>query len=312
MIGDRSSKLAYFDCFSGVSGDMTLGALLDLGVPVEWLRGELARMPMGDFELEAVRVERAGMTALHVRVTAPEAGGARHLADIRRIVEGASYPERVRKRSIDIFTRLAEAEAAVHGTTVEEVHFHEVGAVDAIVDVVGTALGLERLGIDRVTCSPIPITSGSVACAHGVLPLPAPAVAHLLRGVPVYGLESRVETVTPTGAAIVTTLASGFGAPPEMVLGPAGCGAGSRDTPGRPNILRILTGEETGPGGGAVETVTIVECAIDDMSPELFGYLMERLLEDGALDVLWLPAHMKKNRPGTLVQVLCEPGGASV
>lgn len=305
--------ILYFDCFSGVSGDMTLGALVDLGVPLGWLRERLAALPLGGFEIEEQTVTENGIRSrrIAVRVTDP-APPHRHFGEIRGQIAAAPYPESVRERAIAIFRRLAAAEAAVHGCPVEEVHFHEVGAVDALVDVVGCVLGLEYLGVKAIHASPIPNGRGFVVCSHGRIPIPAPATQKLLEGVPTYGVEVEAELTTPTGAAIVSALSSGFGPLPPMVLRGTGYGAGSLRLEPGPNLLRLVLGEplETGLAraeGVLAEQVTVLEAAVDDMNPEWFGYLMERLFAEKALDVLWIPAQMKKNRPGTLIRVLCRP-----
>ncbi len=302
--------IAYFDCFSGISGDMTLGALLDLGVPLPWLREQIAALPLSGFEISVRQVAYSGIRAQRVEVEAHGDHDHRHYGDIRRLIEQSPLPEPARLMALAIFRRLAEAEAGVHGCTPEEVHFHEVGAVDAIVDVVGSALGFHHLGITAAAASPIPTGRGFVDCSHGRLPVPAPATAALLKNVPVLGGGAEFELTTPTGAAIVTSLAQVFGPMPAMTLRGTGYGAGSRNLEPGPNLLRILIGEpvgDTGPalGGFIQDRVVVVETSIDDMTPELFGFVMERLFAEGALDVVMIPVHMKKNRPGTQIQVLC-------
>jgi hypothetical protein len=300
--------LLYFDCFSGVSGDMTLGAFVDLGVPVPWLIERLGTLPLRDFELAVREVAYNGIHAKKVDVSA-RGHAHRDYAAIRGLIEKSPLPADVRGRAGAVFARLAEAEAKVHGSRPEEVHFHEVGGVDAIVDVVGTALCMNYLGVTQVAASPVPTGSGFVECSHGRLPVPAPATALLLKGVPVTGSDAAFELTTPTGAAIVSTLAQSFGPIPAMTLKAVGYGAGSRNLSPGPNLLRLLLGEPAGAAveGAAVERVVIAEAGIDDMNPELCGYVMDRLFEAGALDVLWIPIHMKKNRPGTLLQALCAP-----
>lgn len=305
--------ILYFDCFSGVSGDMTLGGLLDLGVPLDWLRAQLSALSFGGFEIAERAVVYNGIRGRRVEVRATDPSPPhRHYGEIRDQIARAALAEPVRRRSLSVFRRLAEAEAAVHGCTPEEVHFHEVGAVDAIVDVVGCALGLEYLGVEAVYASPIPNGRGFVACRHGRLPIPAPATQKLLEGVPTYGVEIEAELTTPTGAAIVTALCRRFGPMPPMVIRATGYGAGSQNLAPGPNLLRLVLGEpqetQAAEGEGVTaDRVTVLEAAVDDMNPEWFGYLMERLFEEGALDVLWIPVQMKKNRPGTLIQVLCRP-----
>ncbi len=305
--------ILYFDCFSGVSGDMTLGGLLDLGVPLDWLRARLAALPFEGFEIAERTVVYNGIRGRRVEVrTTDPSPPHRHYGEIHERIAAAPLAEPVRRRALAVFRRLAQAEAAVHGCTPEEVHFHEVGAVDAIVDVVGCVLGLEYLGVEAVYASPLPNGRGFVACRHGRLPIPAPATQKLLEGVPTYGVEVEAELTTPTGAAIVTALCRRFGPMPPMVVRATGYGAGSQNLAPGPNLLRLVLGEpqETAAAEGegvTADRVTVLEAAVDDMNPEWFGYLMERLFEEGALDVLWIPVQMKKNRPGTLIQVLCRP-----
>ena len=296
--------LAYFDCFSGISGDMTLGALLDLGVPLEWLKDQLHQTPLTDFDIALSPVQRHGIQAASVTVTCLDAKSSRNYAEIRSLIEKSPLADKVRSTALRIFKRLAEAEAQIHHCAVDQVHFHEVGGVDAIVDILGTALGLEYLGISQIVSSPIPLGKGFVACSHGKLPVPVPATVAILEGVPVYGTDVSRELVTPTGAAIIRSLAQRFEPMPEMVIKRIGYGAGQRDLADRPNLLRIIldAGEET---NVLEDQVSIIETCIDDMNPELFGYLMDRLFDEGALDVYWLTVQMKKNRPGTMLQVLC-------
>lgn len=302
--------LAYFDCFCGISGDMTLGALIDLGTPLEWLQKELSRLPLKGFHLTAKRVIRNGMTANLVTVEVEAHGPSRDFKKIRSLIENCPLSATVKSRSLDIFEKLARAEARVHGCSVEEVHFHEVGAIDAIVDIVGTALCLEKLGIKKVVASKIPLGTGFVECQHGKLPVPAPATIEILKDVPVYGTEIAHELTTPTGAAIIASVAESFGPLPPMHVEKTGYGAGQRDLKDRPNLLRIINGTPADLKKDLRERlqadeIIILETCIDDMNPELFGFIMERLFADGAMDVYWIPVQMKKNRPGTMVQVLC-------
>ena len=304
-------KLAYLDCFSGISGDMALGALVDLGVPVDWLADQIRRIPLDGFSLRAERVFRQHIAATKVHVDVEGAGGSRTWGDIRRLLEAADLSEAVRTRALAVFGRLAEVEARIHGEPVEAVHFHELGGTDAIVDIVGTAAGLERLAVDRVVCAPLPLGRGIVSCRHGRIPVPAPATVGLLEGVPVYGVGVDAETVTPTGAALAVVLADAFGPLPAMRISRTGCGAGSAEITDRPNLLRVLLGRADVDAGGAdVDSVTVLEAAVDDMNPEMFGFLMDRLFDEGALDVCWMPAQMKKNRPGTRLEVICRPEAA--
>lgn len=301
-------KHAHFDCLAGISGDMTLAALIDLGAPLERLKEDLAALQLGAFDLAVETVSVNGINARQVTIDPPREENDRHLSDIRVLIDRSGLSDRIRTRSLDMFQRLARAEAEVHGCSPEEVHFHEVGAADAIIDIVGTALCLDYLEIDRVSASPLPLGSGFVTCRHGVLPLPAPATLALLKNVPVRGTAIEGELVTPTGAAIITSLTEDFGPMPPMQLLATGHGAGRQRFAERPNLLRVVTGrtDPHGATGTIVEDdVEMIETAIDDMNPEVYGHLMERLLALGALDVAWIPAYMKKNRPGTLVRVLC-------
>ncbi len=301
-------KILYLDCQAGISGDMTVGALLDLGVPLEHLRAELAKLelPPDSYELSTSRTERHHMAALKFDVAVNDHHTHRHYAGIDAMIAGSGLSEPVKERARRIFRRLAEAEALVHGVAIEEVHFHEVGAVDSIVDIVGTAICLEYLGVEAIYAAALPLGSGFVETAHGRLPVPAPATAELLKGLPVHGECGPGERVTPTGAAIVAALASGFGKQPPMMLEKTGCGAGGKDFADCPNILRAFLGrrvEKT----DSDDDVIVAESNIDDSTPEVLGYAMERLLDAGALDVFFTPIQMKKNRPGVMVSFLCRP-----
>jgi pyridinium-3,5-bisthiocarboxylic acid mononucleotide nickel chelatase len=296
-------KFLYFDCFAGIAGDMTVAALLELGLPIETLREELALLPLTGYTLESSGTSRHGVsgTSFKVNIIA-EDQPHRHYSGIAAMIEKSALKPRVKELALRIFRRLAEAEATVHGVPIERVHFHEVGAIDSIVDIVGTAIGLDYLGIDRVYSSPLPYGRGFVQTAHGRLPVPAPATANLLQGIPLAGDIGEGERVTPTGAAIIASLAEGFGAPPPMKPLGIGYGAGEKDFAEVPNLLRLVLGED-GTGAGA-EDVLVIETHIDDMNPEIFGYLMEKLLEAGALDVAFSALQMKKNRPATKVTVI--------
>lgn len=297
-------KIAYFDCFSGISGNMALGALLDAGLESDRLKAELTRLPLSGYTLTAQAARRGGLRGTYVEVQVSDHTHERHLHDIERIVEGSDLPQELKNRGLSIFQRLAEAEARVHGTSVEEVHFHEVGAVDAIVDVMGTVIGLWLLDVEKVYASPVHVGCGTVTCAHGTLPVPAPATMELLRGVPTYGRDVEAELVTPTGAAILTALAEGFGAAPPMTVGQIGYGAGSRELP-HPNLLRVSIGNADEKATGYEEdTVTVIETNIDDMNPQWYEHVMARLFEAGALDVFLMPIQMKQGRPGAQLSVL--------
>jgi pyridinium-3,5-bisthiocarboxylic acid mononucleotide nickel chelatase len=302
---NTAMKLAYFDCFSGISGDMTLGALVHLGVPVQWLEQSIAALPLDGFAIKAQRVMRSGIEAVRLEVRTDETHHHRTLKDIRQLIENSPLPENVKGGSLAIFEHLAQAECKIHGCAKEAVHFHEVGAIDAIVDIVGACLGLDYLGVDATAASALPLGGGVVTCAHGTLPVPAPAVLELLKGKPVYGGNIQEELVTPTGAAILVGTAAEFKPMPSLHVHATGYGAGARERQGLPNLLRIVLGNLQ--SGDSVESLVLAEACIDDMNPEIFGFLMEKLFEDGALDVYWVPVQMKKNRPGTLIHVLCAP-----
>jgi len=298
--------IAYFDCFSGISGDMTLGAFLDLGVPLELLKDSLSQLIPQEFDISVETVSRHGISAKHANVQVKDSATSRHYSDIVSLIQNSPLSENVKTRSLSIFDRIATAEAGIHGSNKEHVHLHEVGGIDAIVDIVGTALCVDCLGIDTVVASKIPVGEGFVTSQHGRLPVPVPATTAILKGVPVYGSGVPSELVTPTGAAIVTSLSGSYGAIPDMTIEKIGYGAGTKEFDDRPNLLRVLMGNpEASLAGLHHEQLVMIEACVDDMNPELYGFLMDRLVADGALDVFWVPVYMKKNRPGTMVQVLC-------
>jgi uncharacterized protein (TIGR00299 family) protein len=358
-------RIAYLECFSGISGDMFLGALVDAGVPARLMEETVVALGVGA-KLEISRVVRSGISATKVdvwvdgekdmpreeywaeqdaarailpakashdhehphghehshhknaeksRAKAPapheheHAHSHRGLTEIRQIISAAAISESAKTTAIRTFEALGAAEAKIHSVPVESIHFHEVGAADAIVDIVCGAVGVEALGVDEIVCSPLNVGGGTVKCAHGTFPVPAPATVELLKGVPVYSSGIEAELVTPTGAAIARTLATRFSAFPEMKIEKSGYGAGSRDFPGHPNVLRLVIGEALPLLAGKTksETVSVLEANLDDLNPQVFGYVMDRLLEEGALDVFGMPVQMKKNRPGTLLTVLCKP-----
>jgi uncharacterized protein (TIGR00299 family) protein len=369
-------RIAYLECFSGMSGDMFMGALLDAGVPRRVLEDAVAALGVGA-RLEISRVVRSGISATKVDVwvdgekdvpgeqywakqerdgeqpstakarhehghhddpghhdhghsPGPEAAGAgtsaplghshghtheqiRGLNEIREIIGTAAISDTAKNTAIAIFAALATAEAKIHATSIEKVHFHEVGAVDAMVDVVCAAVGAEALGVDEIVCSPLNVGGGSMKCAHGTFPVPAPATVELLKDAPVYSAGVQAELVTPTGAAIVKILATRFAAFPEMKIEKSGYGAGSREFAGLPNVVRLTLGESasTLTAKTASEIVTVLEANLDDLNPQVFGYVMDRLFDEGALDAFGIPVQMKKNRPGTLLTVLCRPEAAS-
>ncbi len=297
--------IAYFDCFSGISGDMTLGALVDAGLPIEVLRSELAKLNLPGYEITSEKVKRSGLAATKVHVILDEKEQpARHLSEIQGIINGSSLSPVVKKKSLSIFQRLADVEAKVHGTTPDKIHFHEVGAVDALVDIVGSVIGLELLGVTEILCSPVNVGSGTVHTAHGKLPVPAPATAELLKNIPLYSSSIAFELTTPTGAAIITTLASFFGPLPQMTIDRIAYGAGNKDLPGQPNVLRLMIGESV--SAYEEDTSIIIESNIDDMNPQLYGHLIETLMAKGAHDAYLTPIIMKKGRPAVLLSILTD------
>ena len=295
---------AYFDCFSGISGDMTLGALIALGVPVDWLKDTLHSMPLNGFDLSVADISRNGISAKSVSVHLVDENKSRNYSQIKSLIDQSPFSDNVKGNSLEIFKRIAKAESRIHNTPLDKVHFHELGGVDALVDIVGAALCLEYLDITDVISSPLPLGTGFTVCRHGKIPLPAPATVQILKGIPVYGMDIPFELVTPTGAAIIAVMASSFGSVPKMQIIDTGYGAGRRDLEAQPNLLRVMQG--TREKEYDKDEVIMVETSIDDMNPEIFGFLIDRLFEDGALDVLLIPVFMKKNRPGTMVQALCE------
>lgn len=333
-------RIAYLDCFSGISGDMFLGALVDAGVSVEFLQRTVEALNVGA-TLEQSCVDRGGISATKIDVVVnsqkdmpreefleqrhshgPEGAHShshgRHLSQILKIIAGAAISEGAKQTAGRIFTALGEAEAKVHNVPVERVHFHEVGATDAIVDIVCAAVGAEALDVGQILGSPLNVGSGTVKCAHGVMPVPAPATLELLKGVPVYSGEVEKELVTPTGAAIVRTLASGFGSRPAMTTERIGYGAGARDFLGHSNVLRLVVGElieldrpiTAVADNSTTEEVEVMEANLDDLNPQVIGYTAERLLAEGALDVFTTAVQMKKGRPGVLLTVLTRPKDA--
>lgn len=306
-------KIAYFDCFAGISGDMILGALVDVGLDFETLKKDLALLNLEGYTIETERVSKKGISGTKIKINTEETNTHRHLSDIKEIINSSGLNETIKEKSIEIFTSLAEAEAKIHGTTLEEIHFHEVGAMDAIIDIVGAVIGFEKMGITGVYSSPLKTGTGFVECAHGILPIPAPATLELLKGVPIYGGEIEKELVTPTGAAILTAYAKGYGSLPAMQVITSGYGAGSWDL-SIPNLLRLIIGEKIkksadknkrfeGQGNLGIAPGMVLEANLDDLNPEYYEYLMESLFKLGVWDVTLSPLQMKKNRPGTLLKV---------
>ena len=302
--------LAYFDCFSGISGDMTLAALIDLGVPLKYLEDRLNSIPLADFDITVTQVHRSGIHAVSVSVGAYDDQTTRNFTDIRSLIMDCPLSERIKSTSLQIFKKLASAEARIHSCSTEEVHFHEVGAVDAIVDIVGSAIGLQLLEIQDVVSAPLPLSAGMTRGSHGSIPLPAPATVQILAGHPVRNAESTRELVTPTGAAIAATVAR-FGPMPEMSIDRIGYGVGGWDLEDRPNLLRGILGHREPVSVVQHDTVTVIESHIDDSSPELLGSLIDRMTSDGALDAALSPLLMKKNRPGSCLTVIAEPHNAA-
>jgi uncharacterized protein (TIGR00299 family) protein len=298
-------KTLYFDCFAGASGDMILGAMVAAGVDPNYLRDQLSLLHVDGFSLDFETVDRSGLSATYARVETAHEHKHRHLSDIKQIIEASDLTGYVKWVSVQIFTRLAEAESRVHNEPIEHVHFHEVGALDAIVDVVGAAICFDYLDIGRFVCSPLHVGSGMVQMAHGNFPIPPPAVAELLKGVPFYATDIKGELLTPTGAAILTSVCSEYGPIPEMATEGVGYGAGTREYPDFPNVLRVLFGDTAGHPND--DRLWMLETNLDDASPQIIGHVMDRVLELGALDCFFTPVQMKKNRPGVLLSVLCRP-----
>jgi uncharacterized protein (TIGR00299 family) protein len=305
-------RQAYLDCSSGISGDMLLAALLDAGVDARRLLRELKKMRLGFYEFKLTRAVRGNLVGARVDIRIPAQQPPRKLGDIEEMMGKTELAETVKEKALKIFRRLAEAEGKLHNLPPGEVHFHEVGAVDAIIDIVGACLGLELLEVSELTCSPLNVGGGRVEAEHGSLPVPAPATAELLKEIPIYSTGIEGELVTPTGAAIVSTLAASFGPMPAMKVERIGYGAGEKDIPGQANVTRLFVGEsvevvKAQPGAAGDELVSVIEANLDDMSPQLYGYFVEQALAAGALDVTCSAVQMKKNRPGLLVTVLCAP-----
>jgi uncharacterized protein (TIGR00299 family) protein len=300
-------KTLYFDCFAGASGDMILGALVGAGVDPHALIEQLQLLGVGGWQIDFERVDRSGISSTYATVQTAHEHAHRHLSDILKIIYESRLNDRVKDRAARIFSRLAEAEAHVHNLPVEKIHFHEVGALDAIIDVCGAAVGFDLLGIEQFVCSPLRVGFGMAKMAHGTFPIPPPAVAELLKGNPIYAGDIEGEFVTPTGAAIITTVCDRFEALPWMKIHATGYGAGSRNPEGFPNALRLLVGETENASGGLDENLLMIETNIDDMSPQIFGHVMDRAFNLGALDCYLTQTQMKKNRPGILISILCRP-----
>ncbi|HUQ32986.1 MAG TPA: nickel pincer cofactor biosynthesis protein LarC [Pyrinomonadaceae bacterium] len=300
-------KTLYFDCFAGASGDMILGALVGVGVDPRLLIEGLSLLGVAGYEVSFETVDRSGISATHAHVRTAHEHAHRHLGDILKIIHESRLSEGVKERAARIFSRLAEAEARVHNVAIERIHFHEVGALDAIIDVVGACIGFELLGAERFVCSSLHVGSGMVEMAHGRFPVPPPAVAELLKDAPVYSSDIVGELVTPTGAAIITAVCREFGPLPKMKIERTGYGAGTREYQNFPNALRLMLGDDAvSADAEGYERLVMVETNIDDMSPQIYGHVMDEALRRGALDCYFTPVQMKKNRPGTLISILCE------
>ena len=301
-------KTLYFDCFAGASGDMILGALVGVGVDPRRLIEQLALLKVSGYEVDFEKVDRSGISATRAHVRTKQEQAHRHLGDILKIIYESGLSDDIKERAALIFSRLAESEASVHNLPVERIHFHEVGALDAIIDVVGACIGFSLLGVERFVSSPLHVGSGMIEMAHGRFPVPPPAVTELLKEAPVYATEIKGELLTPTGAAIISTVVEGqYGPLPKMKIKATGYGAGTREYENFPNVLRLMLGDETAGDASTDERLLMIESNIDDMSPQLFGYVMERALACGALDCYFTSVQMKKNRPGVLIQILCRP-----
>ncbi|MEN2984606.1 MAG: nickel pincer cofactor biosynthesis protein LarC [Dictyoglomaceae bacterium] len=296
--------ILYFDCFSGISGDMILGALLDLGLDPELWKKELKKIPLEGYEIKISKRNKGFLQGTDVEIISYDNKTHRHLSDLLEIIEKSDLSKRVKELSKRVFIKIAEAESKVHNEPIEKVHFHEIGAIDTIIDVVGTFIAIELLKIEEVYSSPLPLGEGFVETSHGIIPIPAPATVEILKGIPVYSTGIKGELVTPTGAGIITTLAKRFGPIPHMKIHRIGYGTGKKDFP-IPNLLRVFIGERV--FEIKEDKNLVIEANIDDMNPQIYGYLMEKLFEKGALDVTLTPIFMKKGRPGILLTILSEP-----
>lgn len=297
-------KTAYFDCYCGISGDMVLGALADAGLDFKAWLAEIDKLGLSGYDISKKKVKRTGLAGTKVTIKVTEPQPARHLAEIERLIGRSKISSTAKEKSLRVFRRLADSEARAHGVAVEKVHFHEVGAVDSIIDIVGSTIALEMMGIDNILSSPLNLGSGTVKFSHGTFPVPAPATAALIKGFPAYASEIKAELTTPTGAALITTLAEGAGPMPQMTMEKIGYGAGSRELPETPNMLRVFIGETA--GAYEQDTVSIIEANIDDMDPRIYEYVMERLFKAGAVDVWLTPIVMKKSRPGVTLSVMAD------
>lgn len=299
-------KALYFDLIGGASGDMILGAMVDAGLSIDKLKELLSGLNLKEFDIQAKIVDKNGFTATKVDVLVTEQPPERHLKEIKDIIQKSSLPPAVQNRALQIFERIAKTEATIHNKSIDQVHLHELGGTDTIIDITGTLLALDHLEISKIYASPVPLGKGFIKGAHGQIPLPSPATISLLKGIPIYGRDIDAELVTPTGAALLAELVDDFGPAPPMVLETVGYGAGGRDLP-IPNLLRVFIGEISSSDSATLDHLAVLETNLDDLNPEIYPYVIESLFGAGALDVTLTPIQMKKNRPGTQIQVLCEP-----
>jgi uncharacterized protein (TIGR00299 family) protein len=307
--GFTGQEIAYVDCFSGISGDMFLSALIDAGLSEDHLKTSLAELSLDGYELKFERASQKGLSSVRACITSAENQPHRSWKSIDSLIQGSSLSAPVKERASSIFSVLAHAEAKIHNCLPEDVHFHEVGSIDSIIDIVGAAIGLEALGIEKVVSAPLPLTRGWISCQHGKLPIPAPATCELIKGIPVYSVDLDQELVTPTGAAIIKSTCSEFGNVPAMTITSVGYGSGTQElADDRPNLLRLIIGTSFSPS--EVQQVEVIETHIDDWSPEGYPYLNEQLFSLGALDVAIIPIQMKKGRPGFILRVIANPSSA--
>lgn len=299
-------KALYFDLIGGASGDMILGAMVDAGLSIDKLKELLSGLNLKEFDIQVKIVNKNGFTATKVDVLVTEQPPERHLKEIKDIIQKSSLPPAVQNRALQIFERIAKTEATIHNKSIDQVHLHELGGTDTIIDITGTLLALDHLEISKIYASPVPLGKGFIKGAHGQIPLPSPATISLLKGIPIYGRDIDAELVTPTGAALLAELVDDFGPAPPMVLETVGYGAGGRDLP-IPNLLRVFIGEISSSDSATLDHLAVLETNLDDLNPEIYPYVIESLIGAGALDVTLTPIQMKKNRPGTQIQVLCEP-----
>lgn len=301
-------EVAYFDCFSGISGDMVMGSLIDAGLDFKKVQKELALLNLKEYSLRVKRVQRGSLTGTKFDVIIHKNAKSRDYNEVIKLIKNSGLDKKIKEKSLKIFQRLAVSEAKLHNMPVEKVHFHELSSIDTIVDIVGSVIALDVLGIEKIYSSSLPLGQGMVKTMHGIFPIPAPATADLLRDVPVRPGYGTSELVTPTGAAIISEMTDGFGRCPDLKIKNIGYGAGGRDFPDRPNLLRVIIGESA--EGGEEDIITVIETNIDDMNPQILGYVMEKLFSKGALDVFFTPIYAKKNRPGILLTVLSETSKA--